>query len=87
MKSRTTRKFWEQYNALPVDIQLRADKAYRLWLVEPNASSLQFKRVDSEEPIYSVRISRNYRALGVLSGDTITWFWIGKHDIYDRILR
>ncbi len=87
MKSRTTRRFWELYDALPADIQARANKAYQLWLVEPSASGLQFKRVDPVDPIYSVRISRNYRALGALRGDTITWFWIGKHDIYDRLLR
>lgn len=87
MNSRTTRGFWDFYHALPADIQARADKAYDLWLIEPNAPGLQFKRVDPEDPIYSVRITRSYRALGVLRGDTITWFWIGKHDIYDRKLR
>jgi hypothetical protein len=87
MNSRTTRGFWDHYHALPVDIQARADRAYDLWLVQPHAPGLQFKRVDPEDPIYSVRISSTYRALGVLRGDTITWFWIGKHDIYDRKLR
>jgi hypothetical protein len=87
MNSRTTRKFWELYHALPTDIRARADKAYELWLLNPSAPGLHFKRVDPDEPIYSVRIGRNYRALGVLHGDTTIWFWIGKHDIYDRILR
>jgi hypothetical protein len=87
MISRTTKEFWNLYNVLPVDIQKRADKAYEQWHAEPSHPGLQFKRVDPEEPIYSVRIGRNYRALGVLRDDTITWFWIGKHEIYDRILR
>ena len=87
MNSRTTKKFWDEYYALPADIQSRADKAYVLWLARPDAPGLEFKRVDPEDPIYSVRIGRNYRALGALRGDTITWFWIGKHDIYDRLLR
>jgi hypothetical protein len=34
-----------------------------------------------------VRITRGCRALGVLDGDTITWFWIGGHDEYERLLR
>lgn len=87
MISRTTRRFWDLYYALPLDIQMRADRAYDLWLIEPNAPGLQFKGVDPQEPIYSVRISRSHRALGILRGDTITWFWIGRHDIYDRLLR
>jgi hypothetical protein len=86
MKSRTTKRFWELYYALPREIQERADKAYILWLDSPNHPSLQFKRVDEQEPIYSVRISRQYRALGVLRGDTITWYWIGKHEMYERLI-
>ena len=87
MKSRTTKQFWKFYSALPTRIQALADKAYILWLENPGYPSLHFKRVDPEDPIYSVRISRRYRAVGVLRGDTITWFWIGKHEIYDRLLR
>jgi hypothetical protein len=84
--SRATKHFWELYNDLPIDVQMRADRAYALWLADPGLPGLQFKRVDPEEPIYSVRIGLRYRALGVLRGDTITWFWIGKHDVYDRLL-
>jgi hypothetical protein len=47
---------------------------------------LQFKRVNGEQPIYSVRVTRDYRAVGVLTGDTVTWFWIGNHADYDRLL-
>jgi hypothetical protein len=31
-----------------------------------------------------VRITRGYRAVGILEGDTVTWFWIGRHDAYER---
>lgn len=86
MKSHTTKRFWQLYHALPAEIQTRADKAFALWLESPSHPGLQFKRVDSEEPIYSARISRQYRALGVLQGDTITWYWIGKHEVYERKL-
>jgi hypothetical protein len=27
-----------------------------------------------------------YRALGLLEDDEITWFWIGTHAQYDRLL-
>ena len=48
---------------------------------------LRFKQVKPNAPVYSVRIGLNHRALGLLKDDTITWFWIGSHDEYDRLLR
>jgi hypothetical protein len=58
-----------------------------MWKANPNAPGLRFKRVSEEEPIYSARVSDNYRVLGLLEGDTMIWFWIGKHDEYERILK
>ncbi len=87
MKSQTTPKFWKAYDRLPRSIQEHANAAYAIWRQNPFHPSLQFKRVDPEEPIYSVRVGRGYRALGWLEGDTVVWFWIGDHDEYDRILR
>jgi len=81
MNSRTTRSFREAFTALPPEIQQRAREAYRLWRDNPNLPGLRFKRVGDE---VSVRIGRNYRALGILQGDTVYWYWIGKHDEYDR---
>lgn len=26
----------------------------------------------------------DFRALGILEGSTVTWFWIGNHDEYER---
>lgn len=86
MISRTTKQFWKHYHALPREIQIAANKAYELWLQNPSHPSLQFKRVDSVDPIYSARVNRQYRALGILKKDKIVWFWIGKHAVYDRLL-
>ena len=87
MKSLTTSRFWELYEDLPVEIKRRADRAYALWLINPRARSLYFKRVGKQQPIYSVRIGRGYRALGLLEGNAILWFWIGSHDEYMRLLK
>ena len=27
---------------------------------------------------------RSYRAVGIFEGDSVTWFWIGNHDNYER---
>jgi hypothetical protein len=39
-----------------------------------------------EEAIYSVRITKGYRALGLLEDGGITWFWIGSHADYDELI-
>jgi len=48
---------------------------------------LRFKRVSECEPIYSVRIGHGHRALDLLEGDTIYWYFIGNHDEYERELQ
>ncbi|HOU12224.1 MAG TPA: hypothetical protein PKZ84_03845 [Anaerolineae bacterium] len=87
MKSHTEARFWKFYDNLPQEIQRSADKAYKLWQTTPHHPSLQFKRVDPQEPIYSVRVGKKYRALGWLEDDTIVWFWIGSHAEYDALLK
>lgn len=87
MNSQTLPQFWKLYNQLPKIIRRRAVKAYRLWRDKPQAPGLQFKLVGKRRPVYSVRINDAYRALGLLDGDTIYWFWIGAHDEYERIIK
>lgn len=53
----------------------------------PQAHGLYFKRVGAQQPMYSVRIGKGYRALGILEGEAILWFWIGPHDEYIRMLK
>ena len=86
MKSRATPSFWKLYRQLPRPVRQRTVKAYRLWRENPQHPSLRFKRVDPEEPIYSVRVGLNYPAVGWFEQDTIVWFWIGNHQDYDRLL-
>ncbi len=86
MKSRTTRRFREAFFRLPEPIKERAREAYRRFAENPNHPSLRFKRVHASEPIYSVRVSRDYRAVGIREGDTVIWFWIGSHTDYDDLI-
>lgn len=85
MKSRTTKRFWELYYALPREIQERADKAYILWLDSPNHPGIHSNAWTIKSRSIR-RASAANAALGVLRGETITWYWIGKHEIYDRLL-
>jgi len=84
MKSATLPSFWRAYRSLDEGIRRRARKAYRLWAQNPSHPSLRFKRINHEENIWSVRVTRGHRAIGVLEGDTVTWFWIGSHDEYEH---
>lgn len=81
MNSRTTRGFREAFRALPADVQQRARRAFRLWREDPDLPGLRFKRVGDD---VSIRVGRDYRALGILEGETVSWYWIGRHDEYDR---
>jgi hypothetical protein len=87
MRSRTTRSFWERFTRLPEPVRRQATQAFRLWRQNPGHPSLAFKRVHATEPIYSARIGRGYRALGLRDDDVMTWFWIGSHADYERALR
>ncbi|OGQ94561.1 MAG: hypothetical protein A2521_05175 [Deltaproteobacteria bacterium RIFOXYD12_FULL_57_12] len=87
MKSSTTDRFWKCYAVLPKDIRRQAREAYELFAKDPYYPSLHFKRIHSTRPIFSARISTNYRAVGVVEGDEITWFWVGSHADYDNILK
>ena len=86
MKSRTTARFRRAFAELPPEIQKRAREAYRRFQQDPSHPSLRFKMVHPSRPIYSARITRGYRAVGVLEGDGIVWFWIGSHSEYDKLL-
>jgi mRNA-degrading endonuclease RelE of RelBE toxin-antitoxin system len=84
MKSNTLPSFWENYERLNKSLQQRARKSFELWSENPFHPSLHFKCINAEENIWSARVSLGYRALGILDDNTMTWFWIGSHDEYER---
>ena len=86
MKSSTTDRFWKTYSTLPESIRKRAKEAYKLFSENPSHPSLFFKRIHSNRPIYSIRISNNYRALGLVEEKEVVWFWIGSHADYEKLI-
>jgi hypothetical protein len=84
MKSDTLPSFWDAYKDMNDSVRRAARKAYRHWAENPFHPSLHFKCINEEEGVWAVRVTKGYRALGVLQGDTVTWFWIGSHDDYER---
>ena len=87
MKSRLAEDFLSCFATLPEAVKRQARKSYRLWKNDPSHPGVRFKRIHNHEPIYSVRVGKGWRALGLLDGTTITWFWIGSHAEYDQLIR
>lgn len=87
MNSRATPRFWAAYDDLPEHVRDAARKAYRLFRENPDHPSLQFKKIHARDPIYSVRVTLGYRAVGLREGGEVTWFWIGSHADYDRLVK
>jgi hypothetical protein len=83
MKSLTLPSFWESYRCLDKSIQRKARKSYLTWSQNPFHPSLHFKCINHAEDLWSVRITRGYRALGIMESNTVTWFWIGNHKNYE----
>ncbi len=72
---------------MPDDVRHQARNAYRIFIRNPYHPSLHFKRVHDTEAVYSARVSRSYRVVGVLENDgVIVWFWIGSHEQYETLL-
>ncbi|MEX0844937.1 MAG: hypothetical protein WD022_06630 [Balneolaceae bacterium] len=86
MISRTTERFWKCYERLPGSIKEKAKKAYHFFEENPAHPSLRFKKVNNAPKVYSVRVSIEYRALGVMEEGEIIWFWIGSHDDYEELI-
>ena len=65
MISHTTERFRKLLLSLPKENKKQAREACALFKIDPYYPGLHFKQVHSSRPIYSGRISRDYRALGI----------------------
>ena len=84
VESKALPSFWDRYAGLPEDIQRRADKQFALLMENPRHPSLQLKPVGG---FWSARVTDNYRVLAFREETVFTWFWIGSHDEYVKILK
>ena len=87
MKSHTTQSFRDAFALLPKDIQKRARAAYNRFRSNPQHPGLEFKKVHGTRQVYSARVNDDFRVVGVMDGNDIVWFWIGKHQEYERLLK
>ena len=66
-----------------MEIRRRADKHFEVWMRNPRHPSMQLKAVGE---FWSARVTDDFRALAFREDNVFTWFWIGAHDQYDKIL-
>ena len=76
-------EFWARYQALPAEVQSLADKSFALLKLDSRHPSLRLKKVGD---YYSVRVGLFYRAVGVEAKGGVSWFWIGTHAEYDKLV-
>jgi Txe/YoeB family toxin of Txe-Axe toxin-antitoxin module len=77
--------FWRAYDRLASPVKIRAREVYRVFEKNPNHPLLCFKKLRGRDDVWSVRINEQYRAVGVRSGNTIEWIWIGTHNEFDNL--
>ncbi len=88
MISHVLPSFIKSYRNLPKEIKHQARSAYKRWQKNPFDKSLEFKQVHQTRPIFSVRIGLRWRALSVReSKNIVTWFWIGSHEEYNKLIK
>jgi len=84
LKHFATPDFWHEYRLLPPEVRDLADKSFQLLKSNPRHPSLRLKKAGV---LWSARVGSQYRALAKERAEGLAWFWIGKHDEYQRILR
>lgn len=83
MKHFASPEFWFHYRALPAEVQQLADRCFALMKDDPRHPSIHLKHVGE---FWSARVGLHYRAIGVDDGGGISWFWIGSHAEYDKLI-
>ena len=84
MTSRGTPEFWRLYYGLSAEIRSSARETYHKFLANPSHPGLQLERLRADPRAWSVRVTRNCRAVALRQGDDWLWFWIGSHTEFDR---
>ena len=90
MRSLRSGRFNRMFRRLSEETQEKAVRSFKLWMNDTTHPGLHFEKVDDEANIWSARVDLNYRALCVkddVDRETVyTWFWIGPHDEYERMI-
>jgi hypothetical protein len=78
--SRGTDDFWSLYRKLPAEIKEAPPRAYEKFRENPAHPGLQLERLRKDPRLWSVRVTRDYRAVARrFENDVWVWIWIGSH--------
>jgi len=86
VKSHTTPRFRKLLARLTPEMRRQAHAAYQRFMQDPFHTGLNFELIDAKDDLWSARVNDYYRVLGYRDRDEITWFWIGTHGEYDRLI-
>ncbi len=86
IQSKASRQFRKLYLKLSPEVRREADRAYKMFRVNPAHPGLQFKQIEGHSNIYSARVGLRHRALGAFHAGVIVWIWIGTHGDYDKLV-
>lgn len=87
MQIETTRGFEKRFDRLPEPVRRQARKQLRRLFHDPQHPSLRLKKVSPRYPLFSLRINRDYRMVGVLEEGILELDFIGPHDEYERYIQ
>lgn len=84
MNIRWTPLFRRDFQALPKDVQARAEKAIRLLRENPRYPSLRSRKMQRVENIWEASVTMSYRITYEIIGETLILRRIGTHDILKK---
>jgi mRNA-degrading endonuclease RelE of RelBE toxin-antitoxin system len=84
MKHFATPEFWAHYRQLPAEIRQLADKNFAILRKNPHHPSLRLKKLGI---YWSARVGLRYRVLAKERPEGLVWFWIGRHDEYEQLIK
>lgn len=84
MKLRPTERFAQDYENLPERLQKQTDKALDFLLQNLRHPSLRAHRIRGTARYWEARVTREYRIIFTIEGDTYVLYGVGPHDIIDQ---
>jgi hypothetical protein len=79
-----TSEYWFHYRRLTPELRELAHAKFQLLKSDPRHPSLRLKRIGV---FWSVRIGLRHRALTKERAEGLAWFWIGRRDVYEQLLK
>ena len=79
-----TEEFQRFCRKLPKNVRKCVPRKFEMLQRDPRYPSLCLSKVGT---FWSIKISKQYRALAVKDNGTLFWEWIGLHDEYVRRIR